>query len=327
MSAEDRGKTPASPFGPQPGTRVFTGGQPAPPSLRVRPAAETGVTKLRFEPEVASQSKALAELTARPSAPQSGLAFEPDEGDVLDGRSAARLPSEKVPRPKADSPRAEDAEIASLIELAAKSGRQKPAVSKRERTSLADPGRKDLSGDLLGPKKAPGETRGAAEERPPAPKAGEQARDPEAADEAAPSASRGWSSVLVSDAVVGKKRKRTTAELFRSSHLLPAIAERALQRYRRQVVKAIRDVDALLRRAGLALASVFAAAIIVAVALLIGVPLPWAGGIMAMCLVLTVAGQPARNLIGYAGIVIAAAAIAEIVRQRERFYEVFQMFL
>ena len=40
-------------------------------------------------------------------------------------------------------------------------------------------------------------------------------------------------------------------------------------------------------------------------------------------LILTLAGQPVRNLMGIAGIMILSASLAEVVRQRERFLEIF----
>jgi hypothetical protein len=123
--------------------------------------------------------------------------------------------------------------------------------------------------------------------------------------------------------VVGRKRKHTTTHLLRSTRF----AEQAIGRTALGVAGALRRTESLLRRVRLSLASLLASGGIVAVALVVGTPLAWAGGIIAICLLLTVAGQPARNLLGYAGVIIAAAAVAEIIRQRERFLEILKMFM
>ena len=73
----------------------------------------------------------------------------------------------------------------------------------------------------------------------------------------------------------------------------------------------------------LPLANIFWAAAIAGLSLVFGLALPLAGGILAACLILTIAGQPARNLTGIAGIMILSASLAEVVRQRERFIEIF----
>ena len=395
MSAENDDKKRSSPFGPRPEERVFTGGRATPPSVRVRAAAQPGSpraargpagprrparagdpTGRAFEPAAGPQSAALAELARGPGAPKSSLAFEPDEGDLLDRVRDTRLPSDELPRADAAAePRkteTADAEIGSLIELAANIERDKGAASRRTLTPA--PRRADLSGDieaeLFGPRKllkrkrtpAPkaatarrpaassaersGPSRGAdgaATESKPGKRArpstgsgrarrepverrarragSEETRSPDAGD--ASSKPRGWSSVLVSDAVVGKKRKRPTTHLFRSTRF----AEKAIGRGAVRVAGTFRRLDGALRYLRLSLASIFAIGAIAALTVLIGVPLAWTGGILAICLILSLAGQPARNLLGYAGVIIAAAAIAEIVRQRERFLEILKMFL
>ena len=350
---------------------------------------DTRSSSLNFEPEAGPQTEALAELASRPAAPKSSLAFEPDKGDVLDRVRDARLPREGPSEAKGDprSAEDEDADIASLIELAAnveqtsassvepgkaqaRSGRRRRlddqerlgppgAALEQGRTFTPVPRRADLSGDLeaelFGPKRGTGgRARGAREKskRVPAEKPREPAREPASATDfselsraarssrkddrpgassgrssrkakGALSRSRGWLSVLVSDAVVGRKRKQTTTHLLRSTRF----AERAIGRTALGVAGALSRTDSFLRRARLSLAGLLATAGVVAVALVIGVPLAWAGGIIAICLLLTVAGQPARNLLGYAGVIIAAAAAAEIIRQRERFLEILKMFM
>ena len=74
------------------------------------------------------------------------------------------------------------------------------------------------------------------------------------------------------------------------------------------------------------LANIFWSAVVAGISMLLGVALPWAASFFAAGLILTLAGQPARNLLGFAGIMITAAALAEIVRQRERFFEIFMSF-
>jgi hypothetical protein len=355
MSAEKGNGKRSSPFGPRPEERVFTGGRTAPPSARVRaarpnspgpaygdpagpprPHGALDETGLEFEPDTGPQSAALAELARGPSAPKSSLAFEPDEGDLLDRVRDARLPSDELPEAIAAAeprkPETTDEDIGSLIELAANIERDKGGASRR--TFTPAPRRADLSGDieaeLFGPRKilrkhTPAPMATVTTESKPGKRArragSEEAPSPDAGD--ASSKPRGWSSVLVSDAVVGKKRKRPTTHLFRSTRF----AEKAIGRGAVRVAGTFRRVDGALRHLRLSLASIFAIGAIVAVAVLIGVPLAWAGGILAICLLLSLAGQPARNLLGYAGVIIAAASIAEIVRQRERFLEILKMFL
>ncbi len=353
MSAKNDGKKRSSPFGPRPEERVFPGGRATPPSVRVKAAGVPAGPRRRngavvpagldFEPETGPQSAALVELSRGPGAPKSSLAFEPDEGDLLDRVRDARLPRDEVAEPP--RPETTDAELGSLIELAANVERGKGAASGRTFTPV--PRRADLSGDLeaelFGPRKIlkrerahtpkasaateakPGEV-GSTTLSPPRGKRERRAGSDETRPADARDASSkppGWSSVLVSDAVVGKKRRRSTTQLFRSTRF----AEKAIGRGAVRVAGTLRRVDEALRYLRLSLASLFAIGAIVALAVLIGVPLAWTAGILAICLILSLAGQPARNLLGYAGMIISAAAIAEIVRQRERFLEILEMFL
>jgi hypothetical protein len=138
-----------------------------------------------------------------------------------------------------------------------------------------------------------------------------------------PAAAQSVPSVFLSERVLGKRRRRRTTGFLRRSAQLRAVADRWIGRTYLRARRAFSAVDRFTGKARLPLVNILWAAAIAGLALLFGVALPLAGGIFAGGLVLTVAGQPARNLLGIAGIMILSASLAEVVRQRERFLEIF----
>jgi len=339
-----------------PAEQVFTPGRyPRRPDVRTRiaPMADTGA--LDFEPEVDGQGEALAALLAPAPAPQSGLAFEPEEGGARDRLSSRR--AKAAPRPGEE-------DIASLLRLAAGKeaeggvgGEPSPAPSLRSDgppeanagTAVIPPpldaaagqaafrGRSGVSGDMEAELFGPGSARLKARPGPaplgnaPAPTTGPPA---DASVPAAPAAggdatareeppTRSVASVFLSEQVLGKRRRRRTSGILRKSGQLRAVADRWLERIYQRTRHVLRAIDRVTGKIRLPLANIFWAAAIAALSLLFGLALPLAGGLLLAGLILTVAGQPARNLIGIAGIMILSASLAEVVRQRERFLEIF----
>jgi hypothetical protein len=98
---------------------------------------------------------------------------------------------------------------------------------------------------------------------------------------------------------------------------------RVFRRGFRRARRAIKKLDSFTRRYRLPLENLLWSALLAGFVLSLGVPGLWAGAALAACLVLTVSGVDGRSLLGLAGVMISAAALAEIVRQRARFLEVF----
>ena len=136
-----------------------------------------------------------------------------------------------------------------------------------------------------------------------------------------------WVSVFLSEKVLGRSRRKRRSTLFRSATgSLGAAAGYTLGKAFRRTSRFIKGVDRLMRRVRLPLANVSWGGIIALIALGLGVAPPWAWIVFGTALVLTVAGQSARNLLGYAGVIISAAAIAEVIRQGDRFTEILMDF-
>ena len=130
-------------------------------------------------------------------------------------------------------------------------------------------------------------------------------------------------SVFLSEQVLGRRRGRKTTGFLRRSGQIRAVADKWVGRAYLSTKRFLSAVDHFTGMARLPLVNVFWAVAIAGLSLLFGLALPFAGGILAACLILTVAGQPARNLLGIAGIMILSASLAEVIRQRERFLEIF----
>lgn len=135
-----------------------------------------------------------------------------------------------------------------------------------------------------------------------------------------------WISVFLSERVLGRRRRRLTLLGIRQSAILRAVAGRFMGSFYRRAARRFARADGLARRLRLPLVNVLCGAAVAALAFALGVGSTWALAVFAIALVLTIAGQPARNLLGFAGVVIGSAALAEIVRQRERFFEIFMSF-
>jgi hypothetical protein len=324
-----------SAFGPGQDEVVFAPGKyPPRPDVRTRVAPIAGTGALTFEPEVDGQEEALRAFLAPAPAPQSGLAFEPEAGGALD-RLASRGPAPGAARPGQD-------DIDTLIALAGgheRAGAEpvpaggapppSPAIPPpldaaagqaafRGRSSVAG----DIEAELFGPKAvgvsgASGPMPSAS--APPSAPPGAAAAEPDG--EPPPTQSVG--SVFLSERVLGRRRRRKTTGLLRRSAHFRAVADRWFGRAYRSVRRTLRGIDRVTGMARLPLANIVWAAAIAALSLAFGLALPFAGGVLAAGLILTIAGQPARNLLGIAGIMILSASLAEVVRQRERFIEIF----
>jgi hypothetical protein len=308
--------------------------------------AKTGA--LEFESEVDGQEQLLLALLAPAAAPQSGLAFEPEEGDVRD-----RLNTRSATN--AAGPGQED--LASLLQLAAGKeienkipqdaggtlGPESQAEPHAGASAIPLPldaaagsaafrGRPATTGDIEAELFGPGSGRFKARAEP-APRAdvglsaavpsGAAAPDGFASLADEPQPTENVASVFLSERVLGKRRMRKTTGFLRRSGQLRAVANRWADRTSRRARRLLSAIDRVTGKVRLPLANIVWAATIAGLALLFGLALPFAGGILAACLILTIAGQPARNLIGIAGIMILSASLAEVVRQRERFLEIF----
>jgi len=336
-----------------PAEQVFTPGRyPRRPDVRTRVAPMAGTGGLEFEPEIDGQAEALAALLAPAPAPQSALAFEPEEGGARDRLSSRR--TKAAPRPG-------DEDLASLLQLAA--GKEAEGVTGGEPspagalpqgppagtgagTAVVPPpldaaagqaafrGRSGVAGDIEAELFGPGSARLKARPEPAPPVDAAPPVSTAAPAETAPPAggdatadeeppTRSVASVFLSEQVLGKRRRRRTSGILRRSGQLRAVADRWVGRTYLKTRRTLSTIDRLTGKARLPLANIFWAAAIAALSLLFGLALPFAGGILLAGLILTVAGQPARNLIGIAGIMILSASLAEVVRQRERFLEIF----
>jgi len=340
-------------FGFRPAEQVLSsGGNPRRPDVRTRVSSMALPGGLDFEPEVSGQERALGALLGQAPAPQSGLAFEPEEGGARDRLSARHAAN-------AAGPGQED--LASLLRLAAGEdaatdgdatrvapvrARPPAPIGPREGAAAIPPpldaaagqtafrGRSGVSGDIEAELFGPGSGR-FAQQAAPAPQA--DAPPPAPALGPPPGASpldgagtsedepptKSVASVFLSERVLGKRRRRKTSGLFRRSGHFRAVANRWVHRAYLTVRQSLRSVDDVTGKVRVPLANIFWAVAIAAISLVLGLSLPYAGGILAGCLILTIAGQPARNLVGIAGIMILSASLAEVVRQRERFLEIF----
>jgi hypothetical protein len=347
VSAEANGNPGGGEFGRRPDEHVYAPGRyPRRPDVRTRVAPMAGTGGLDFEPEVEGQQEALRALLAPAPAPQSALAFEPEKGGALDRLSAR--PSGRVASPAA--PNEED--IASLLALAG--GRDAGAAEPPSADAAPPPrpaipppldaaagqaafrGRPATAGDIEAELFGPGSARLAARSGPtttseahseaPPPAPGPSAVESPPADDAAgdePPPTQSVASVFLSERVLGKRRRRKTTGSLRRSGQFRAVADKWVGRIYLRTKRTLSAIDNVTGMARLPLANIFWSAAIAALSLYFGLALPFAGAVFAAGLILTVAGQPARNLLGIAGIMILSASIAEVVRQRERFVEIF----
>jgi len=293
---------------------IFTPGRyPRRPDVRTRVAPMAGTGGLEFEPEVDGQEKALAALLAPAPAPQSALAFEPEEGGARDRLSSRR--TKAAPRPG-------DEDIASLLQLAAGKEAQKvtgdepspagalPAGSSVETgagTAVIPPpldaaagqaafrGRSGVAGDIEAELFGPGSARLKARPGPapvadsPAPTTGPAAdasvpdappADNDKTRDEEPPTQRSVASVFLSEQVLGKRRRRRTSGILRKSGQLRAVADRWVERIYQRTRHVLRAIDRVTGKIRLPLANIFWAAAIAALSLLFGLALPFAGGIL-----------------------------------------------
>jgi hypothetical protein len=279
--------TRSQPFGRRPQEKVYGPGRSRRPEVRTR-AASFGERALSFEPE-ADQSEALAEALSPPPPEPPRLEFEPEEGE-MPAASPAGGPA---------APPAAEAAVEGLVELAA--GRRKEA-------SEASPA---AASPLGGEVDAPAPDRGghAPRARAEGPPARERAR-------------RNWISVFLSERVLGRRGRRKSTLFLRRSAAFRAVAGSGLGRTYRRARRRLVELDSATRGYGLPLANIFWTGALALLAGGLGAGAAWAGVAFASGLLVTALGQPARNLVGFAGIIIAAAALTEILRQRERFFEI-----
>lgn len=275
-------------------TAKGTPGSDSPEGKPPRPAPQSN---LDFEPEPETPvSPQLQEGLSR-AYPllRSTLAFEPEK-DVAG--EPGRGPRSQPPPPSMERP-PERESVTRLLDLAA--GRKARLVG-------------DLEAELfLSPRgKAP---------RPPYPSTGE--RGPAPATDLGEAAS--GISVFLSEAVSGPSER--PSRLRRMSFRASRAAERALFRHLRKLKSVLARADAFTRRFRVPLANAFWSVFLSLFVLLLDAPSWGALLCFSACLALTVAGKSARDLLGYAGIFIAAVALAEIVRQRARFAEIFFGFM
>jgi hypothetical protein len=308
------------PFGPRPGEHVFGPAAFRPPSARVRPASRQAAGRLQFEPETESQVGLLSAALAPAAVPQSSLAFEPDEGEALD-----RVSRLELERPTSSRVRRENVDV--LRKLAAAEPTAPPG-------SARAPARADLKGDLeaemFGPRKRPHvrPARGEPAERE-EPEVQKTRPLPTArADQGAETATgpQSWISVFLSEQVAGKRRRRRSTIFTRNTGIVGVTAGRVMSAPFRLVAALVRGIDRVTSRYRMPLANLFWSALITGLALSLGVSIALGVVFFGVCLVLTLAGQPARNLLGFAGIILSSAAIAEIIRQRARFFEILMSF-
>ncbi len=342
-----------SAFGHKPDEIVFAPGKyPPRPDVRTRVAPMASHGGLDFEPEVEGQEEALRAFLAPAPAPPSGLAFEPEAGGALD-RLAARSPAAGAARPVQD-------DIDTLLALAGgregTAGEIAPAEGGPTAGSAIPPpldaaagqaafrGRSGVAGDieaeLFGPKTGPmpsayaptgplpsASAPTAAMEQASPPSASAAPSSPPGPDAAEPggepTTTPSVGSVFLSERVLGRRRRRKTTGLLRRSAHFRAVADRWLGRVYLSVKHTLRTIDRVTGKARLPLANIVWATAIAGLSLAFGLALPFAGGVLAAGLILSIAGQPARNLLGIAGIMILSASLAEVVRQRERFIEIF----
>jgi len=280
------------PSGPRPSERVYRPKRFRPPPVRTRTAPLVQRSRLAFEQEVDGQKEALAQALAPGPVPRPALVFEQEETDS---------PARALPDLAAAS-----AETQHLLDLAAGRDRtsDRDAQDARDGKRVTDP-------------KHPGhpfEAVNASVVEPgalPAPPKRATSR-------------LNWISVFLSEKVAGRRRRRRASSMMlRRSGILLAVAERFAGSWTRRVRGALGAVDGVTRRVRLPLANIFWGAVVAGISMILGAAPPWAAGLFAASLILTIAGQPARNLLGFAGIMIMATTLAEVVRQRERFFEVF----
>jgi hypothetical protein len=345
--------------GIQPDELVFAPSRFSPrPDVRTRVAPMASTGGLDFEPEVEGQKQALSALLAPAAAPQSGLAFEPEEGGARDRLSSRRTKVAASPGEEdiasllqlaagtdagtdtvtdagkhADGPPASPPPVesgAAAESFADTAAILPPRDAAAGQTAFR--GRSSVAGDIEAELFGPGSARVAARAAP-APRADVALSAPVLSDDVAsgipatpgdePPAAPNVASVFLSEQVLGKRRRRKTTGFLRRSGQLRAVADRWVGRMHRSARRSLRAVDRVTGMMRLPLVNIFWAAAIAGLSLLFGLALPFAGGILAACMILTIAGQPARNLIGIAGIMILSASLAEVVRQRERFLEIF----
>ncbi len=296
MSADEQ----RPPSGPRPSERVYRPKRFRPPPVRTRAAPLVERSRLAFEQEVDGQKEALAQALAPGPAPRPALVFEQEET----GSAARALPDLAAAagetqhlldlaagRDRTSDGDAQDARDGKGVTVPEHSGHPFGAVD----ASVAEPGA------LPGPPKR--------------------------------ATSRlNWISVFLSEKVAGRRRrKRASGMMLRHSGIFLAVAERFAGRWSRRVGRALGRLDAFTRRARLPLAGILTGSALAGLTLVLCAQAEWQSGhsaiaaasVFAASLVLTVAGQPARNLLGFAGIVTMAATLAEVVRQHERFFEVF----
>ncbi len=286
--------------------RVYEPGTLRPkPQMRTRPASMAPRVGLAFEPEAGDQKEALARALAPGPVPLPGIPFEaelgePAKDEAEKGRSLQMAPDHEG-----------EAELALLRDLAAERPSQDTApvsasVGSPPRQARAEP----LRQQRLTPRPAPP---GIA-----------------ASDRQAPAAvpdtprRRNWISVFLSEQVAGRTRaRRGTAPIPRQSGTLIAVAERTASWAWRTAKRVVLRTDEITTRARLPLAGIFWSAVVAGLTMLFGLEPAAAGAVFAGGLIFTATGQPARNLLAVAGVLILATTLAEIVRQRERFTEIF----
>lgn len=140
-------------------------------------------------------------------------------------------------------------------------------------------------------------------------------------------ARKGWISVFLSDAVAPARRRRRSTIFAMRGILMGSSTARSFARAAERLKATYQKIDAITSRARIPLANAFWAVTLTALAWAMSLPAAWALAFLGICLLLTIAGQPARNLLAFAGVLLSSAAIAEIVRQRERFLEIFLSLL
>jgi len=308
-------------FGHRPEEQVFGGTVRRPPSTRVRIASPPMQGSLSFEAEIGSQAEEIRAALASTPAPAPGLAFEPEEGQPLEL---------VAPRPGAATGPGESPQdaIDELVKLAAAPEPPPPPREPPPSQPHVDVAG-DLEAELLIPhaSKTPGGTSTPSTGVLPTvesdPGHTRPLGDADPNEETSTGRSRSWISVFLSDQVAGKKKKKRRSTIFRrQTAIVGSAASRAFGAIVKGVRGAARSIDAVTSRYRLPLDNIIWSALIALLTVALGVGWALAGVFLAICLILTVAGQSARNLLGYSGIIICSAAIAEMIRQRERFLEI-----
>ncbi|MHC4200053.1 MAG: hypothetical protein ACYSU0_08690 [Planctomycetota bacterium] len=300
MSADEQ----KQPHGPRPSERVYRPKRFRPPPVRTRTAPIVQRSRLAFEQEVDGQREALAQALVPGPAPRPALVFEQEE---------TASPARAVPELSAAA-----AETQRLLDLAAG----------REGTSDGD-AQDARDGKRVAAPKHPGHPFHAVNAS--AVEPGAVPAPPKRA-----TSRLNWISVFLSEKVAGRRRRRRASSMMlRRSGILFAVAERFAGGWWRRVRRAVGAIDGVTRRARLPLAGIVTGLALAALTLVLCAQAEWrsehsavaVASVFAASLVLTVAGQPARNLLGFAGIMIIATTLAEVVRQHERVFEVLMNLL